>query len=181
MRFNDAQQRAVKHFDGPCMVLAGPGSGKTTVIVNRIKYLTEEHQVPPEKILVITFTKVAAEEMRERFRILMGGEQGVSFGTFHSLFFRILRYAYRYDASNILTEEERYRFLRDAAKSVGLGDELENEYLASLSNEISCVKNSGGELKSYKPGLTDKESFVKIIAEFERRLRSEEKSDCRDR
>ena len=180
MRFNDAQQRAVKHFDGPCMVLAGPGSGKTTVIVNRIKYLTEERQVPPEKILVITFTKVAAEEMRERFRILMGGEQGVSFGTFHSLFFRILRYAYRYDASNILTEEERYRFLRDAAKSVGLGDELENEYLTSLSNEISCVKNSGGELKSYKPGLTDKESFVKIIAEFERRLRSEEKIDFDD-
>lgn len=180
MRFNDAQLRAVKHFDGPCMVLAGPGSGKTTVIVNRIKYLTEELKVPPEKILVITFTKVAAEEMKERFCILMGGEQGVSFGTFHSLFFRILRYAYRYDASNILTEEERYRFLRDAAKTAGLGDELENEFLTSLSNEISCVKNSGGELKSYKPGLMDRESFLKVISDFERRLRLEEKIDFDD-
>ena len=110
MKFNDAQSRAVSHFEGPCMVLAGPGSGKTTVIVNRIKYLTEERNVPPEKILVITFTRTAAEEMKERFRILTGGEQGVTFGTFHALFFRILRYAYRYDASNILTEEERYRF-----------------------------------------------------------------------
>ena len=180
MKFNDAQSRAVSHFEGPCMVLAGPGSGKTTVIVNRIKYLTEERNVPPEKILVITFTRTAAEEMKERFRILTGGEQGVTFGTFHALFFRILRYAYRYDASNILTEEERYRFLKDAARHAGLNDEPENDFLASLSNEISCVKNSGGELKSYKPGLVEKNTFIRIISEFERILRSEEKIDFDD-
>ena len=180
MGFNEAQSRAISHFTGPCMVLAGPGSGKTTVIVNRIKYLTEERNVPPEKILVITFTRTAALEMKERYRNLCGGEQGVSFGTFHALFFKILKYAYRYDASNILTEEERYRFLRDAAKTAGLGEELENDFMASLSNEISCVKNSGGELKGYKPGSTDKESFIKVIAEFERILRSEEKIDFDD-
>ncbi|MBR5177240.1 MAG: ATP-dependent helicase [Lachnospiraceae bacterium] len=180
MKFNDSQSRAVSHFEGPCMVLAGPGSGKTTVIVNRIKYLTEERDVPPEKILVITFTRTAAEEMRERFRILAGGEQGITFGTFHSLFFKILRYAYRYDASNILTEEDRYRFLKDAARSAGLNDELDNEFIAGLSNEISCVKNSGGELKKYKPGVIEKNLFIRIISEFERILRSEEKIDFDD-
>ena len=180
MKFNDSQSRAVLHFKGPCMVLAGPGSGKTTVIVNRIRYLTEERLVPPEKILVITFTRTAALEMKERYRILCGGEQGVSFGTFHALFFKILKYAYRYDASNILTEDERYRFLRDAAKSAGLGEEPENEYITALSNEISCVKNSGGELKGYRPGSTDKDTFVKIIAEFERVLRAEGKIDFDD-
>ena len=180
MKFNKAQQRAVTHTLGPCMVLAGPGSGKTTVIVNRIKYLTEELNVPPEKILVITFTRTAAEEMRERYRVLTGGEQGVSFGTFHSLFFKMIRYAYRYDASHILTEDQRIKLLRDAIRTAGISDDPENDLVLALSNEISCVKNSGGEIKGYKSSAVDKDSFFRLFSEFERMLRSEEKIDFDD-
>ena len=67
MNFNKYQLKAIQHGDNPMLVIAGPGSGKTTVLTNRIKYLIEEHKVPADKILVITFTKAAALEMQKRF------------------------------------------------------------------------------------------------------------------
>lgn len=67
MAFNDAQKTAIRHREGPMLVLAGPGSGKTTVITNRVRYLTEKAGVDPSHILVITFTRAAAREMKERY------------------------------------------------------------------------------------------------------------------
>ena len=67
MKYNEAQRQAIEHNKGPMMVLAGPGSGKTTVIINRTRTLIEKYGVDPRRILVITFTKAAAEEMKERF------------------------------------------------------------------------------------------------------------------
>ncbi len=88
------QLEAARHGDGPCLVLAGPGSGKTTVITERIRFLTEEQKKPPGQILVVTFTKAAATEMRDRFLLLTGQKQSaVTFGTFHAIFFRILQHA----------------------------------------------------------------------------------------
>mgnify|MGYP000137534857 CR=1 FL=1 len=66
MGFNEAQAQAIQHTDGPCLVLAGPGSGKTLTIVNRVKYLIEKQKVRPEEILVVTFTRFAAAEMKSR-------------------------------------------------------------------------------------------------------------------
>ncbi|MBO4782048.1 MAG: ATP-dependent helicase, partial [Lachnospiraceae bacterium] len=164
------------------MVLAGPGSGKTTVIANRIMYLTGECEVPPEKILVITFTRTAAEEMRERYRVLTGGEQGVTFSTFHALFFKILRYAYSYDSSNILTEDERTRYLRDAAQKAGAANFLDGDLIFVLSSEISCIKNRKGEMtnRCSRSVGTDKKQFEEIYNEFERILRDEKKIDFDD-
>lgn len=90
-RFDTWQLRAIRHKEGPMLVLAGPGSGKTTVLTNRVKYLTEECGVKPENILVITFTRLAAIEMKERYLKLSGRTStAVTFGTFHSVFLRIL-------------------------------------------------------------------------------------------
>ena len=87
---NEAQREAVCHGEGPARVLAGPGSGKTAVIVQRLKYLIEELKVEPSSILVITFTKAAAEEMRQRFYELMDSVTcPVHFGTFHAIFYYI--------------------------------------------------------------------------------------------
>ena len=95
MAFNQSQIKAVDFKDGACMVLAGPGSGKTTVITHRTKKLIEEYGVNPSNILVITFTKAAATEMQTRFQALMGGRYyPVTFGTFHAVYFKILKYAY---------------------------------------------------------------------------------------
>ena len=87
MNFNDFQNIAIKHGQGPMLVIAGPGSGKTTVLTNRIKYLIEEHGANPKEILVITFTKASAKEMQTRFERLMGRKSEVTFGTFHAVFF----------------------------------------------------------------------------------------------
>ena len=105
------QQQAVTHRDGPMLVLAGPGSGKTLVLTWRVRYLTEVCHINPGEILVITFTRAAAREMKERYLGMTGSESTkVSFGTFHAVFFQILKLAYGYRSENILREEEKYRF-----------------------------------------------------------------------
>ena len=78
MAFNEAQKRAIRHTDGPALVLAGPGSGKTTVITNRVRYLTEKVGVEPGNILVITFTRAAAREMKERYERIPGQDAAES-------------------------------------------------------------------------------------------------------
>ena len=79
MGFNEAQAQAIQHTDGPCLVLAGPGSGKTLTIVNRVKYLIEKQKVRPEEILVVTFTRFAAAEMKSRlWNLLWNPEMGLS-------------------------------------------------------------------------------------------------------
>ena len=113
MGFNQAQKRAVTHGAGPCQVLAGPGSGKTLTIVNRIRYLIEECHIRPEEILVVTFTRFAAAEMKERLCSLMGRREiPVTAGTFHGIYYGILKWAYRFGPQNILSEEEKYQLLR---------------------------------------------------------------------
>ena len=108
-KFNEAQISAINHFKGPTLVLAGPGSGKTTVITHR--KLIEEYGVNPSNILVITFTKAAATQMQDRFTRLMDGKYyPVSFGTFHAVYFKILKYAYNYSADNILREEKKIEY-----------------------------------------------------------------------
>ena len=94
MEFNKSQLLAIEHKDGPMLVLAGPGSGKTATLVERTKNLISKHGVSPSNILVITFTKAAANEMKLRFEKEMEGDYGstkVTFGTFHAIFFMVLK------------------------------------------------------------------------------------------
>lgn len=105
-RLNEAQRRAVTHPGGPAIVLAGPGSGKTFLIVNRIIFLIEEQKVMPGTILVITFTKAAAYSMQRRFEMSTGGcYPGVRFGTFHSFFYEILKEYDSYHDNSIFKTE----------------------------------------------------------------------------
>ena len=90
-KLDDTQQKAVTYGEGPLLVTAGPGSGKTTVITHHIKYLINNLGISPKEILVITFTKSAATEMKERFLRLCNIENTeVVFGTFHAFFYQIL-------------------------------------------------------------------------------------------
>ena len=84
-QFSKEQTDAIRYEDGPMLVLAGPGSGKTTVITYRVKYMLEQTGINGNQILVITFTKAAANEMRTRFEKISGYSDGVTFGTFHSV------------------------------------------------------------------------------------------------
>ncbi len=171
MAFHETQLQAVRHHRGPMMVLAGPGSGKTTVITHRVKYLIEEYQEDPGSILVITFTRAAADEMQQRFQKLMGDSRLlVSFGTFHSVFFRILKYAYRYDASNIVREEQRVQFIRELMDRYDVETEDEAEFVSSILAEISTVKGDMIQLEHYYAKSCSEEVFKKIYLGYEEKL-----------
>lgn len=171
MAFSKAQTQAIMHKDGPMMVLAGPGSGKTTVITHRVQYLTKEYGIDPGDILVITFTRAAAEEMRERYESLTGGGSRVTFGTFHSIFFRILKLAYRYTADNIVREEQQMQFVRELAQAGGLEPEDENEFAASILSEISSVKGERIALEHYYSKNCPDAVFRQLYAGYEEKMR----------
>ncbi len=180
-QLSEVQQRAVTHRDGPMLVLAGPGSGKTLVLTWRVRYLTEVCRINPGEILVITFTRAAAREMKERYLRMTGSEStAVSFGTFHAVFFQILKLAYGYRSENILREEEKYRFLKDAVFRQKLEPDDEAELLSSISSEISRVKNERPDLQAYKATSCDSKSFRAIFNEYDNRLRRSGKIDFDD-
>ncbi len=116
-QFTQAQERAIDHFKGPALVLAGPGSGKTLVITERVCRLIAAHQVPASQILVITFTKAAAVQMEERFSQKMPQEHPW-FGTFHSFFYYILRTYSRTFPRTLIPENVKQSILRSACKTV---------------------------------------------------------------
>lgn len=168
--FTKSQSIAVRHQDGPLMVLAGPGSGKTTVVTRRVQYMVQEYGIPASSILVITFTKAAAAEMKERFLRLMKEEHTtVSFGTFHAVFFSILKLAYGFTAGNILKEEVRYQYLKEAVERLRLEIDDESEFLSGISAEISLIKNERISLAHYFSKNCSEENFRKIYEEYEER------------
>lgn len=172
MTHNKEQQKAIEHGDGPAIVLAGPGAGKTFVITNRVKCLIEHYGVPPEKILVVTFSKAAAMEMKERFDSI--GDDGrrlpVRFGTFHSIFFQILRVAYHYEAKDIVTPSLKFRFLEEALCDVDYEVDDKREFLEDIEKEISIVKGEGMDVSCYYSANCPEQIFRDIYKGYQQRL-----------
>ena len=185
MSLNHAQKEAVAHFKGPCMVLAGPGSGKTLTIAKRIEYLIQTYEVRPEEILVITFTKYAANEMRQRFqRVMNTTSMPVTFGTFHGIYYGILKWAYHLNQDNILTEDERLELLKEiAGKADWSGDEdlIQNrDFLKELAEEIGNVKNNLKDIDTYISRQYGMGRFRFIYHEYEERKQKLRKIDFED-
>ena len=181
MEFNREQQQAMEHKDGPMLVLAGPGSGKTEVIIRRTRKLIQDYQVAPSSILVVTFTKAAAGQMRERFLHLCGVEKSqVTFGTFHGIFYGILRQAYGITSANIASEEIKYQILRQILQNSSMQVEDENDLLESLAREISTVKNGRIPLSHYYSASCPDEEFRKIYETYEKRLHGKRLLDFDD-
>lgn len=185
MSLNHAQTEAVAHNKGPCMVLAGPGSGKTLTIAKRIEYLIMKHKVRPEEILVITFTKYAAWEMKNRTRSICGpSSYAVTFGTFHGIYYGILKWAYRLNQSNLLLDEEKYRILREILPGIDWDQEPEadeeKDYLQELAIEIGNVKNNCMDIEEYKPVKYTTEKFRKLYRTYEETKKKYRKIDFED-
>ena len=145
---NDKQREAALHFEGPLLILAGAGSGKTRVLTHRIAYLIEEHQINPYNILALTFTNKAAEEMRERVdRIVTFGAQNVWVSTFHSTCVRILRRHIDhlgYDRSfTIYDSDDQKVLMKDICKYLNIDTKKFRE--RTFLNAISSAKD---ELKT---------------------------------
>lgn len=185
MSLNHAQTEAVAHNKGPCMVLAGPGSGKTLTIAKRIEYLIMKHKVRPEEILVITFTKYAAWEMKNRTRSICGpSSYAVTFGTFHGIYYGILKWAYRLNQSNLLSDEEKYRILREILPGIDWDQEPEadeeKDYLQELAIEIGNVKNNCMDIEEYEPVKYTTEKFRKLYRTYEETKKKYRKIDFED-
>lgn len=181
MSFSKAQKDAITHGEGPCLVLAGPGSGKTTVIVNRMKYLIERLKVRPEEILVITFTKYAASEMKSRFHRLMGNKSlPVTVGTFHGIYYGILKWAYHLGPQNILSEEEKYQIIRHAVSRQDIEIFDEEDFLSDIAAEIGVVKNNRLDVESYHSAKCSPKDFQNIYREYEAQRKGARKIDFDD-
>ena len=171
MEFNEAQKKAIAHKEGPALILAGPGSGKTAVITNRVSNLIDQEHIQPSHILVITFTKAAAREMKERHLQMRGTKRTfVTFGTFHAVFFSILKHAYHYTAANILREEQRFQFMREIIQKLHLEYEDENEFIQNLLGEISLIKNTGISLEHYYSKNCGEHEFRQIYRQYQEHL-----------
>ena len=172
MERNLAQEKAVCHNQGPMMLLAGPGSGKTTTMTRRVVHLITECRVNPAHILVVTFTKAAAREMRERFWKLcaLSGVRSnyslVTFGTFHGIFYGILKAAYGLTGKNILSEDKKYELLKEIVYKEQVDTEDERELFEGLVQEISEVKNARIPLEHYYSRNCPDEVFRRIYAAY---------------
>lgn len=173
------QIHAISHGTGPMLVLAGPGSGKTTVIIQRIRRLTEKMGVSPYRILVITFTKAAAEQMKTRYAALQG-KMGVMFGTFHSIFFRILRQACGYSLEQVLSEDERRNTMQKLVTEARISVQDQEEYIQQFFSQYSLMKNQLQDVSDFVPEGLPKDEFVALTKKFDGWKRRNEKIDFDD-
>ena len=163
------------------MVLAGPGSGKTSVIVERTAYMTKEGGISPANILVVTFSRAAAKEMKERFLNFTGQEYTpITFGTFHGVFYGILKQAYGFTAANILAEEEKMAILRELAMNYGGDLAEEGDFPEEVAKEISVVKGNRISLEYYYSSCCPDEVFRQIYREYIKICQTRRKLDFDD-
>lgn len=181
VKLNKNQAQAVAHIDGPCMVLAGPGSGKTRIISQRIVSMVLDHGIPPTRILAISFTKASSLEMKKR-TLAYGKDDRlnkVSFGTFHSSFFRILRRYAGVSLEDLLLDLDRFKFVRSILKYLKISNYNDDDVL-DLLNEISLVKNELVDYRDYDSQSFEQEIFQKAYRLYEDEKKRHGKIDFDD-
>ncbi|WP_372994978.1 ATP-dependent helicase [Lutispora sp.] len=182
-RLNKEQLEAVRHFNGPCLVIAGPGTGKTTIITHRVLYLIKEYRVKPHEILVVTFTKAAAKEMENRFFMLSNYQnecKGVTFGTFHSIFFKILRAYNDYRLEDLIDEKEKHFVVKSIIKGLGHNFYEDEQTIESIISEMSYIQNTLIDIEDFKSSSVDNNIFKDIRREYEKYKNINRKYDYDD-
>jgi DNA helicase-2/ATP-dependent DNA helicase PcrA len=177
---NEPQIQAVRHFKGPLLTLAGAGSGKTSVLVCRTGYLIAVRNVDPKNILLVTFSKKAAEEMRERIARLPGLNESIAATiqarTFHSFFLQIIR---KYGVTQDILSETRYQhiLLKRILREMGLQDAFQPESLLSL---LSSYKMQMIDVNSLPESNDEEKELKQIFAEYEKWKAANDKIDFDD-
>lgn len=181
-KLNENQLKAVNHLDGPCMVLAGPGSGKTRVITYRIANMVVNKNIKPTSILAISFTKASSIEMKNRALSLSNDFRmnKVTYGTFHSVFFRILRYFENYNIESILDEKTKRIGLKNILKGLNIENADEDETIGQVINEISYVKNELMDKRDFKSEVLTNDEFIKVYNFYEEYKQQMNKIDFDD-
>ena len=183
---NDKQKEAVLETEGPCLVIAGAGSGKTKVLTHKIAYLMTEKYIKPWNILAITFTNKAANEMKQRVENLVGeAAKDMWIGTFHSICVRILRKnidRIGFDSSFLIFDtSDQKTLIKECMKTLKIDDKLFTD--RAVLSEISNGKNEMLEPKAYLTkyaGDYRKETIGKIYELYQRRLKENNAIDFDD-
>lgn len=170
LHLNNEQLRAVRHVDGPMLVLAGPGSGKTAVLTQRVNYLISTANIKADSVLVLTFSNKAASEMQHRFNSI-AGVKPVTFGTFHSVFFHVLKQYKNYGSDSIISSAHKTAIIRDIGIKFGVRENIDMRWCKETLERISAYQNTS-LMPKY---LTDDElqSFSLVFNEYKRRLKNE--------
>ena len=168
-KLNENQKSAVQHINGPCMVLAGPGSGKTRVITYRIVNMVINNNINPKSILAISFTKASSTEMKNRAISLSHDNRlnSVTYGTFHSVFFRILRFFEKYELDCILDEKSKKYAIKGILKNLNVENAEDDDFIMSVINEISYVKNELMDKLDFESETLTKDEFIKVYNMYE--------------
>ena len=177
---SEVQSCAIAHYKGPMLVLAGPGAGKTFVLTNRIHNLIYTHHISPNRILVITFTKKAALEMKERAIQIDENARAVMFGTFHSVFLQILLRTEQYNHVKPCTEYEKKELLTKILYANHIDSDQITAIYSKLLREISYVKNLGIPVAEYEPKAVEKGRFLSIYKNYNEELHKSGKVDFDD-
>ncbi|MEI3401174.1 MAG: UvrD-helicase domain-containing protein [Clostridia bacterium] len=183
---NNKQYEAVTNTEGPCLVIAGAGSGKTKVLTHKIAYLMSNNNVLPWNILAITFTNKAAKEMRERIELLVGdAAKDMWIGTFHSIYVRILRKfidRIGFDSSFIIFDtSDQKTMIKQILKDLQLDEKLFSD--RAVISEISNAKNEMLEPDSYSVkahGDFRKERIAEVYERYQKRLKENNAIDFDD-
>lgn len=186
---NEAQRKAVMHGEGPMLVLAGPGSGKTYTISKRISYLIEHKGVDPRNILVITFTREAAMNMQGRFRATQQKGYPVNFGTFHAIFYQIIKRSGCLQTDTVLTDSDKKRiiipilkdYMREADANIYIADDILWEDASRCLSAIGYYKNTGNKEKAAMlSGELYRQGFDKLLKLYEEKRGRSGKLDFDD-
>lgn len=174
-KLDDSQKNAVIANEKNILVVAAPGSGKTLVIINRTAYLIKNRGISPKNIIVITFTKAAAKNMKERYIKIYGEKYTPFFGTFHGLFYKILK---RYKGSiKIIEEYEKYRLIRGIL--LKYMDEISDDKIKEVVNDISLMKSRQEAINDFKSHV-DLEVFKECVEGYNRYKEENELMDFDD-
>lgn len=183
---NDKQYEAVINTDGPCLVIAGAGSGKTKVLTHKIAYLMQEKDIKPWNILAITFTNKAANEMKERVEALVGDDaKDMWIGTFHSICVKILRRfidRIGFDHSFVIFDTSDQRTLiKECLKDLKIDDKMFTDRIVQF--EISNAKNDMKEPEEYEAMVKEdyrREKIASVYNLYQRRLKENNAIDFDD-
>lgn len=183
---NDKQYEAVINTDGPCLVIAGAGSGKTKVLTHKIAYLMQEKDIKPWNILAITFTNKAANEMKERVEALVGDDaKDMWIGTFHSICVKILRRfidRIGFDHSFVIFDtSDQKTLIKECLKDLKIDDKMFTDRIVQF--EISNAKNDMKEPEEYEAmvkGDYRREKIASVYNLYQRRLKENNAIDFDD-
>ncbi len=180
---NESQKIAIYHGEGPMLVLAGPGSGKTFVITRRIKHLIESNLAKSNQILVITFTKAAALEMKERTLSFFPKAEQATFATFHSIFFQILKKSQFFSEYTIATEQDKRNIVRTILFKTNTSMVEMEAFITKFLKEISFLKNTQVNIElsqEIKSGCMELEQFQDLYRAYQAEMKHHQKMDFDD-